>query len=467
MTGQVGYIVIGLFGTIILGRLLSPDDFGVVGIAMFFVGLFNVLIESGMGGALVRKEDVTKTDYSTIFVFNLVVSLFLCISLVISAPFIADFYKQPHLKNVLIVLSSILIINAFTITQNAKLVKNMQFKKRGFYKFLSLFLAVLISIYLAYIGKGLWAIVSMQVLSAFFLMLLLWMREGGFGGFSFSKKSFKEMSSFGLFTTLSAILNATFDNIYQLILGKYFSISQVGFYYQAKKLQEAPDTVYKLVILQVFYAHLSKLQSKLNEFKLSYNIIAKICAILLGLTTCLVYTYAEEVVYIILGQKWEGSVFYLRILVVSGFFTLQEMVNRNIFKIFNQTHKILYLELLKKSIQTVSIVVGVIYKDISLLLYGLIITSVLSYFINFYFSRKIVDEISKKEIFSFLKIVFAAILTTFTANLLFTELKIESYFKLMILPIYLILYMFLLHILKVQDIRKLSRYKTVLKKNEK
>lgn len=463
LTGQVGYILIGLVGTFILGRLLSPEDFGVVGIGMFFVGVFNVLVESGMGGALIRKEEATQKDYSTIFIFNLCVSVFLCLLLIAFSSFIADYYELEDLKLILIILSSILIINAFTITQNARLVKEMKFKKRGIYKFVSLFVAVLISVYIAYIGGGAWAIVAMQILSPFFLMIILWTKEGRAGGFTFSKDSFKEMYSFGLFTTLSSILNAVFDNIYQLILGKYFSVSQVGYYYQAKKIQEAPDTMYKLVILQVFYAHLSKLQSKLEEFKISYNSIAKLCAIVLGLSTCLVVIYTKEVVLIVLGEKWLNSVFYLRILAISGFFTLQEIVNRNIFKIFNKTHRIFYLELLKKGIQSISIVIGIINKDIEILLYGLVVTSIISYFINFYYSRQIISEISKKEIINFLKIVFSGTIATLLTLFVIQNIELPKYVSLILAPLFLLLYITTLYILKVENIFALLRNKDFLK----
>ena len=448
-TGQVGYILVGLVGTIVLGRLLSPQDFGVVGIAMFFVGISNVLVESGMGGALVRKPNTTEVDYSTIFIFNLLVSLFLCLSLIVSAPFIADFYELDSLKNVLVVLSSILIINAFTITQNAKLVKEMQFKKRGFYKFISLFFAVLISVIIAYFSRGVWAIVAMQLLSALFLMLIFWLREGGVGGLVFSKESFNEMSSFGLFTTLSSILIAIFDNIYQLVIGKYFSVSQVGFYYQAKKLQEAPDTVYKLIILQVVYAHLSKYQNKLQEFKIHYNMIAKFSVIILGLTTALTYIYAKQIVLIILGEKWLNSVFFLQILVLAGFFNLQEIINRNIFKIFDQTHKIFYIEILKKIIQTFTIIIGILFRNLEILLFGFVITSIISYFINFYYSRKIVDDISRKEIIIFLKVVFIGCITSFIT--IYLMRFFDSFVSLILIPLFLLLYFSFLHFLKVQS----------------
>lgn len=463
LTGQVGYILIGLAGTFVLARLLSPEDFGIVGIAMGFVGISNVLVESGMGGALVRKIDATDKDYSTIFVFNLFISLLLIILLVFSSGFIAQYYNRSVLQPVLWGLSSILLFNAFTITQNARLVKDMKFKERGLYKFLSLFFAVVVAVIVAYLGYGVWAVVFLQVLSSFFFLMILLIKEGGMDKFIFSKESFKEMYSFGMFTTFTSLLNSFFDNIYQFILGKYFSVAQVGFYYQAKKLQDAPDTVSKLVLLQVVYSHLSKLQNKLEKFKISYNMIAKFTAIILGLTASLTFIYAEEIIILLYGQKWLGSVFFLQILVIVSFFNLQEIVNRNIFKVFNQTHKIFYLEIIKKSIQSITIIVGIINHSLEILLYGFVLTSFISYFINFYYSRKIVDDISRKEIIVFIKIVFSSVILTFFVIYLIGILNLKLYETFILIPFFVLLYTLLLYLLRVENLFKVLQNKRLLK----
>lgn len=460
MTGQVGYMIVAFISTIILARLLTPEDFGIVGIAMFFVAISNVLVESGMGGAIIRKQDEQPEDYSTIFIFNLTVSLFLILVLILSSHAISAFYARPELRKVIVALSSLLLINAFTITQNVKLMKRMQFKERGIYKIISLILASSIAIYLAWIGYSYWAIIWMQILSSLIFMFILWVKIGTIKKFTFSKKSFLEMSSFGLFTTLTSLLNTVFDNIYQLIIGKYFSIAQVGYYYQAKKLQEAPDAVFKVVILQVFYAHLSKLQNQLQKFKITYNFLAKIAAIVTCVTACFIYIYAEEIISIVLGPKWVPSVFFLKILIIAGFFNLQEHVNRNLFKIFNQTHKIFYLELFKKSIQLISIVIGVVYLDMKIMLIGFVCTAVISYFINFAYSRKIIDEVSKSELLDFIKVLFIGVISTLITLFLIQFTDVINYYRFLFIPVFLLLYsvfVFVLRVLKWHDVQKVLK----------
>src|SRR5690606_28451166 len=167
--GQTSYLFVALIANVILARLLTPYEFGQVGIVMFFILISKVLTESGLTGALVRKKDATEDDFSTVFIFNLAISVFLFFLLIFSAGFIADFYNNLELKNILIVLSFVLIINAFQFTQNAKIVRDMKFKKQALYAFISVIISSLIGIILAFLKYGVWALVIMQVCNALIL----------------------------------------------------------------------------------------------------------------------------------------------------------------------------------------------------------------------------------------------------------------------------------------------------------
>lgn len=400
--GQFGYMFLGLLGNIVLARLLSPDDFGQLGILMFFVLISNVLVESGFSGALIRKNDVDKDDYSTIFIFNLIISVLLYILLALSADSISIFYNSPPLSLMIYIIGLVLIFNSFQITQNARLVKEMRFKERSIYKFISLFLATVLSIYLAYQGFGIWSLIALQVLSSLFFTIILFFKVENAFHFKFSKNSFKEMYAFGLNTTLASVINTAFENSYQLILGKYFSLNLVGIYYQAKKLQDVPDTLYKNVILNVFYSQLSRYQSDVQLFKKKYLEITVYSTVLIGLSTLLVLSFSSELISLIYGEKWIESAFFLQLLAVASFFYLIEILNRNIFKIFNETKRILTLEIIKKIIQSVTIFIGIYYNSIEYLIVGYVITSFISLIMNYYFSSKILNGIDPRE----LKVIF-------------------------------------------------------------
>src|SRR5690606_29369958 len=175
--GQTSYLFVALIANIILARLLSPYEFGQVGIVMFFIIISKVLTESGLTGALVRKKDATEEDFSTVFIFNLIISVFLFFLLVLFSGLIADFYDNRALKNILIALAFILIINAFQFTQNAKIVRDLKFKKQSLYALVAVILSSLIGLILALFDYGVWALVIMQICNAFILTLLYWIYE--------------------------------------------------------------------------------------------------------------------------------------------------------------------------------------------------------------------------------------------------------------------------------------------------
>ncbi len=459
---QLGYVLLALAGNIFLARFLTAEEFGVIAIAMFFVGVFNVLIEGGVGGALVRKEKVTKQDYSTVFIFNLGVSIVLFALIFIIAEPIALYYEKTILKEVLWVLSLLLIINAFTVVQNTKLIRNMSFKQVGVYRIVSLIVATVIACWLAYRGFGVWAIVSMQIISAFLLMLILWVKLGGIGSLVFSKKSFKDVFSFGLFTTLSSILNIIFDNIYQLIIGKYFSLAQVGYYYQAKKLYQAPDGICRTVIQQVFYSYLSKFQGDIKDFVVKFNLTTKYMAIFLGLMVMLIYIYSEQIIMLLYGSKWIESVFFLRLIALSGYFILLNIVNRNIFKITDNTHQIFYLEVFNKMIEVISIAIGIYFVNLNYLLYGFVMVSIISYIVGGYYSLSIVRNTPINLFIDITKITFSATVSVFIFINFYMYFDISLYARLLLLPLLIGLYLLILNLIKTLDKESINNLKDIL-----
>src|SRR5699024_11061532 len=349
--GRFGYFAVALITNVILVRLLSPKEFGQVGIMMFFIMIASVLVESGLSGALVRKQNATEVDYSTIFIFNLIVSLMLMTLLMASSGFIADFYKDSELQSVLIASSFILLINALRITQAARLIKNLQYKKKAVYEFLAVLMASIIAIELAFNGDGVWALVAFQLSTAVILSVLLWIFVGPLNSYKFSLRSFMEFYKFVFNTTLAYLLNTTFDNVYQLILGKYFSISQTGYFYQAKKLQEIPSSIFVTINSGVIFSTLSKLQNSPKEFNEIYQNVVRVFSVIVALISIIIFYYSEVIILILYGERWMDSAYYMQLLVIGSFFYVQEMFNRNIFKFFDQTEKILQLEVFKKSVQ--------------------------------------------------------------------------------------------------------------------
>lgn len=466
VVGQFGYLIVTFLTNIILARLLSPKEFGIIAIATFFIVLSKVLSESGLSGALIRKNDATEVDNSTIFIFNLVVSVILYVVLFIFSPQIEHYYDIVNLALYLKILGIVLIINSFQIIQNVRLVKKLQYKKISTYSLIAVIISSVLAIIIAVLGYGVWALILLQVFNALFLTLIYWFKEQGLTVYKFSKASFKELYGFGLYTTLSSLLNTGFDNVYQLILGKYFSLGQTGYYFQAKKLSEIPVGIIKSTTLGVVFSALSNLQDDKEKFDYMYNNIIRVFTIIVGAICINIFLFSKEILFVLYGEKWLGADFYLKILALSSFFYMQEMFNRTLFKVFNQTKKIFILEIIKKCINLVSLILGVYYKSLELLMYGYLVTCILSYFINYYVSRTVYkSKAILKEMIYTLKVIFTIVVISGSYYLLqkIIDLKVLLYNLIFIIPV-VVLYLFILHLLGVFNVKKdLSLLKSLKK----
>lgn len=451
--GRFGYIFIALISNIILVRLLSPREFGQVSIIMFFIVVSNILIESGLSGALVRKKDATEVDYSTVFIFNMAISLILMISLFLSSSYIADFYKDSELTNLLKLSSLVLIINALRLTQSVKLIKSLKFKEKSIYEIISIVIGSILAIVSAMQGFGATSLVILQLATAITLTSLLWFSVGPMSTYKFSKSSFKQVYKFGVNTTLASLINKTFDNGYQLILAKYFSISQSGYFYQAKKLQEMPVGIIQSSVLGVVYATLSKLQDNKPEFNQVYFNVVRIFTIVVALICILLYYYSGLIIQVLYGDQWLASVHYLQLLSIASFFYLQEIFNRVLFKIFDRTELILKLEIIKKLILSITIFYGVWTLSIPNLLYGFVAVSILSFLINYHFARKVHLVSYWRELSIILKVVIISIVTTASALYVQYKFNIDGLYTLFSLPLILILFFALLNLVHVINLK--------------
>lgn len=445
--------VIGVFITLIINflvnlyltRELSPDEFGKFGIVIFFISLSSVFVEGGMTGALVRKNNPSKEDFSTVFIFNFFISIFCVTFLILLSSWISYYYNIDELKFLLIVSSLIILIQSFQFTQNAKLIREMRFKERSTYRLIATLISGTISIFFAYHSFGVWALVLQQIFYALVLTLILGYKHGFYFSFHFSKASFKELYGFGINTTLSLLLITIFDNIYQLIIGKVFSISQVGFFLQAKKLQDVPGGIVNMLSQNVIFSILSKLQDDKPSFFNLYKKIVFLFLTILGLASVLLYLFSDSIIYFFYGSKWGGSIFYMQTLTFASFFYYQELLNRIIFKVFNKTRIILYLEIVKKFFQLLTIAIGVYFNSLEILVFGFVINNVLSYFLNYYLSRKVVNSFDYSEIIVFFKLLFISFLTIVLFEFIFNYYTIQYYIKFLFFPFVLFFYLLLAH----------------------
>lgn len=413
--GQISNQGINLITTIIIARLLSPIEFGQMGIIMVFISLFSIFIEGGIGGAVIRKKNVNNYDYSTIFITNIVSSVFFYIVLIILSTPISNFYNDIILKKIIIITGSIIIINSFQYVQTLILIRELKFKELTLHTLFATTISSFIGILLAFYNFSIWALVIMRIINSSLLSITLTYKYGLIKSFTFRKKSFKEFFKFGINTTLVSFVNMLFVNINQIVISKWFSLVENGFYFQSKKLTDVPSNILSQNYNSVIYSSLSKHQNNFDTFLQKYNYHYIINALLIFSLTSYLYVFSKEIIIIILGTKWIGCIIYLKYISLSTLFYTLESYNKVIYKIYNKTRLLLYLELLKKTIYIIPICISIYYKNITILLIGGVISSFISYYVSLYcYSTRIINKINLKELYSNLKLLIISIVTVVT-----------------------------------------------------
>ena len=253
---------VSFFSNVVLARLLTPDDYGCIGMLMIFIALSNTFIDGGFGSALIQKKRPTQEDYSTIFYWNIALSIVLYVILFLCAPLIADFYNIELLSRVLQVEGLVLIINAFGIIQSNQLRKQLKFKSIAQVTLTATVISVIVAILMAFMGYGIWSLVAQQLVLSLATTIFYWVYSSWRPSRVFSWASFKELFGFGSFMLLSSLINAFCNNLNGLLIGKYFSASSMGYFSQSKKLEDVFSSSIEAVVGQVTYPVLVEVKDR-------------------------------------------------------------------------------------------------------------------------------------------------------------------------------------------------------------
>jgi teichuronic acid exporter len=395
---------------IILARLLTPREFGLIGMTTIFISFSQAFIDSGFGQALVRKQNCTDKDYSTVFYFNLFVGIILFFVLFFSAGFISEFFEEPKLELLIKIIGLGLIIKSLSLIQSVLLIKKIDFKTQTKISVISSVLAGAIGIYMASTGFGVWSLVAKYLGGLAFTTVLLWFFAKWRPSLVFSIKSFDELFSFGSKLLASSIINRVYGNIYLLLIGKYFSASDLGYYTRANQFKTLFLHNLATVIIRVTYPSLSSIQDNSMALKMHYRTLIKITALILFLISFAIILVAKPMIIILIGEKWLSSALYLQLLTVAGLFHPITEINKNILKVKGKSRLILNLDLIIKFISIPFIVIGV-YLGIIHLLISLIIVSMISYILFASYSGRQIDYSFIQQIkdigFAFLIPLFA------------------------------------------------------------
>lgn len=432
---RFGHQVLQVIIFIIMARLLKPEDFGMIAMLMIFFAIAQNFIDSGMGQALIREKEITDQDRSTVFWFNLLLSVFFYCLLYISAPWIAKFYSQPELIDLIRVMALAVIFFGIAIIQRSEMTHQLEFKKQAYAQIPAVFIAGMVSITIAYMDFGVWALVAQYLLVAVCSSIALWILEPAKIRFLFNKESFNRLFGFGYKLLLSGLLGAIFYHIYKLVIGKFFSASTLGFYSQSKKLQEMASQNLVGIIQKVTYPLLSKTADDLVRLKRGYRQVILASSFVIFPGILLLILFAEPIMVYVLGEQWLPAAPFLQIICVSGLLYHLHSINLNILKVLGRSDLFLKLEIIKKGNIILAIVIGLQFG-----IYGLLIAQVISsyvaLFINTWYTAKFLNYTILEQSEDVFKVLVLSIPMMAIMGILSFLLPVQS---LLILLAYLLL----------------------------
>lgn len=382
---------------LVLARLLSPEEYGIMAMLAVFLAVSNSIVDSGFSSALIRKSDVVELDYNTTFYFNLAVSCLLYCVLYVSAPLISDFFSEPLLVPITRVFGLILIVNAFSIIQRTILVKAVDFKTQTKISLISSVTSGVIGISMALCNCGVWSLVGQQLSRQVLNSLFLWIYGKWKPLWEFSYQSFKELFGFGSKLLLSGLIDTFYKNIYYLVIGRFYNAAQLGQYTRAEQFTTIFSSNLTSVIQRVSYPVLSSIQEDSERLCDAYRRIVKVTMLITFACMLGLAAVAEPLIQILIGGKWLVAVPFLQILCFAEMLYPLHAINLNILQVKGRSDLFLKLEILKKALGIIPVVLG-IFVGINYMLWGAVVLSFICYFLNSYYSGKLIDYSAKEQI---------------------------------------------------------------------
>lgn len=393
---NVGVRAISFVSMLFLARWLGPEEFGFVGMIAVFISLGHTLVISGMTTSLIRTTNADNSDYNTVFYLNLIMSLIVYFSIYMLASYIAFFYEEPVLIEVIRVYAIVFLLTAFSAVQSTILNKEMNFKKLTLISLPSTFFGVSVGLYMGYYDYGVWSIVFLYLTTELIRTILLWVFGDWRPSLNFSKQKFKIHFGFGYKLMLSAIIDTVYQNIYNIIIGKFYSATTLGYFERSKRFCEYPSATFTGIMLKVTYPMLSKLQEEPERMASIYKKILRISFFIIAPVMLGSASVADPLFEFILGSEWLPAVIFFQILCLGMMLYPIHAFNLNILNVYGRSDLFLKLEIIKKSIAVFSILFAFQFGVIGLV-WSYVFASFASLFVNMYYSSRIIEYPVKEQ----------------------------------------------------------------------
>ena len=379
----------GFVQGIILGRLLDPSDYGMVGMLAVFLGISATFADAGFCTALVRKKNRTAIDYSTVYTTNVVISFDCCIILWAISPAVADFYDTPLLKDILRVNAVYLFINSFLAVQKAHLSIQLKFKSQSKVFICSEITTGIVAIIMAFLGYGVWSLVVPCYFGFVIKAIMFWHVEHWFPRFGFSRQSFKEFFNFGSKLLATNLINSIYHNIYPVVIGKAFSATDLGYYSKAGGYAKLPSETLSGVLTKVAFPVMSEIQDDNKRLGEVYRRMISLSAYVVFPALVGMSVLAKPFIITLITSKWAASIIYLQIICYARMLTPIHSLNLSLLKVLGRSDLFLRLEIIKKILGVLVIVVTIPFGLVALC-YGSVFSAVLFLVINTYYTGKFI-----------------------------------------------------------------------------
>lgn len=381
--------------TIVLARLLSPNELGLLGALAIFIAVANILQESGFSSALIRNQEVSEKDYSTVFYFNISISVACYVILFISAPYIAEFYEQPILTNLSRFLFLSFVFNGFSVVQYVHLVRRMDFRKNTRISLVSTLIAGVVAVFMAYRGYGVWGLATQQVLQALLRSVFLWFSIRWVPSGSFCFDRLKSMTGYSSKLLLNSLFNQISANISSIVIGKRFSMFDLGNYNQASKLGNLPQGMIASSLQSVAFPLLSKLGDDIDaKRRIFRKIVRVVCFICFPITVFTIIS-AEPIVLVAFDRKWIGVVPILQMLVIGSSVLPLFYLLSSLLQSVGKSGMLLLVELFRNIIVLLVIIYTVRFGVNGMVL-GSSCVAIVSFLVAYYIAGKCINYTMKE-----------------------------------------------------------------------
>ena len=372
---------------IVLARMLSPDEYGLIGICLIFNTVLSGIVDSGFSNALIRKKNCTDVDYNTMFVTNLTISIVLYALLFVSSPLVSQFFNRYELTSLIRVTGLVLLANALSITQITILTKRIDFKTKTKASLVSAIASGIIGIAMAFMGFGVWVLVGQILSKQILYTICLWVLNKWWPSFTFSLKSFHYMWGFGWKLLVSGLLNNIWNQLYQVVVGKFYSPATLGQYTRGQEYASIFSSNLTSIIQRVSYPVLSEIQDDKHRMVEGYRRVIKMTMFVTAICMISLGAVAEPLIYCLIGPQWHEAATYLPLICISMSLYPLHSINLNMLQVLGRSDIFLYLEIFKKIIGILPICIG-IFVDIYWMLIASILIGFVSLYLNSWYTGK-------------------------------------------------------------------------------